>query len=288
MSLGQIKKEGIAFFSEAIRKWSRLIELYNELIDEYYSPSQKKVEEANYILVWFQDNYVQYRKYSSFRVTSTLPSGKKVTVDPIFDVIFRGGNILWICDHSRQFSDELNGGMAHLRGHLASTKNLKIPPKSAKEKVPLLRIREILSRFNLVANQLKRRRKDKTPYLIEDEYDVQNLLHALLKLDFKDIRKEEWTPSYAGGASRIDLVLKKEGILIETKKTSANLREKQIGEELMLDIGKYKEYPGVDTMVCFIYDPEQWIENPDGLKHDLEKLSTKELNVEVFVYPANI
>lgn len=282
MSLEQFKKEGIAFFSEAINKWNRLIELYNELREEYYSPSYEKVEEANKILTWFQDNYVHHRKYSNFRVILTRPNGKKTSIDPIFDVAFRGANIQWLCARAPEFNQELNEGPAHLRGHLSSIKNLKNLPK---EEVPLLRIRKILAGYHLVANQLKRRRKNKTPYIIEDEYDVQDLLHALLRLDFGDIRKEEWTPSYAGGASRIDLVLKKEGILIEVKKTRASLREKQIGDELIVDIERYKEYPDISTLVCFIYDPKQLIENPKGLEHDLEKQSTERLNVEAYVSP---
>ena len=81
------------------------------------------------------------------------------------------------------------------------------------------------------------------------------------------------------------MVLKKEGILIEVKKASKNLREEQIGKQLIVDIEKYKEYPGVSTLVCFIYDPEQWIENPEGLERDLEKLSTEKLNAEALVCP---
>ncbi|MFQ6068758.1 MAG: hypothetical protein ACE5KD_04350, partial [Candidatus Bathyarchaeia archaeon] len=79
-----------------------------------------------------------------------------------------------------------------MRGHLSSIRSLKSLSKENKaEKVPLLRIQKILSRYHQIANQLKRRRKNKAPYLIEDEYDVQDLLHALLRLDFTDIRKEE-------------------------------------------------------------------------------------------------
>jgi hypothetical protein len=160
-----------------------------------------------------------------------------------------------------------------------------LPKKSKPEGVPLIRIREILSKFHDVANQLKRRRRNKVSFLIEDEYDVQDLLHAILRIDFADVRREEWTPSYAGEGSRIDLVLKNEAIIIENKKTSKNLREGEIGKQLIVDIEKYKEYPNVTIMVCFIYDPENWIENPKGLKKDLEQLSTERLNVEVFISP---
>ncbi|MEI6002257.1 hypothetical protein H3V53_35580 [Paraburkholderia bengalensis] len=35
-----------------------------------------------------------------------------------------------------------------------------------------------------------------------DEYDVQDLLHGVLHLEFDDIRPEEWCPSYAGTGTR--------------------------------------------------------------------------------------
>jgi hypothetical protein len=284
MSLEEIRNEAITFFSEAINKWARLIQLFNEIQEANgYGDVRDGVKEANEILAWFQENYVKYAKYSDFIVGEIFPNGKRVITDPIFDVIFRGANIQTICRRPYEFAEELNEGMAHLRGHLASVRSLKSLTKKQQADLPLIRIRRILSRFNLVANQLKRRRKDKEPFLVEDEYDVQDLLHALLKVDFDDIRKEEWTPSYAGGASKIDFVLKNEEILIEVKKTSKNTREKEIGEQLLVDIAKYKEYPNIRTLICFIYDPEKWIENPEGLKHDLEKKSPKELNVEVII-----
>ena len=266
MSSEEIKNKAVTFFSEAIKKWNRLIQLYNKIQEtKRYRDVSNEVKEANEILIWFQDNYIKFRKYSSFGVVEILPSGKKVEIDPIFDVVYRGANIQTICSRPYEFVDELNQGLAHLRGHLASVRSLKSLTKAQQVDLPLIRIRRILSRFDLVANQLKRRRKNKEPYLVKDEYDVQDLLHALLKVDFDDIRKEEWTPSYAGGASKIDFVLKNEGILVEVKKTSKNTREKEIGEQLLVDIAKYKEYPNIRTLICFIYDPEKWIENPEGL-----------------------
>jgi len=243
----------------------------------------KNVIEANKILAWFQENYVRHKDYSNFEAFMAVDD-KTVSVDPVFDVIFRGGNIGNIYHNIRDFIDQINQGAAHLRGHLSSIRRLESVSKES-ERAPLLIIKKTLSRFHLVANQLKRRRKNKIPYVISDEYDVQNLLHAILRLDFDDVRKEEWTPSYAGEASRIDLVLKNEGILVEVKRTSASLKEKQIGKQLIVDIARYKEYKGIDTLVCFIYDPEQIIENPIGLENDLQKLSTEKLNVEVFVCP---
>lgn len=76
----------------------------------------------------------------------------------------------------------------------------------------------IFSRFHRVARQLRSRHNGRSTLEIEDEYDVQDLLHALLQLHFDDIRAEEWTPSYAGKSARVDFLLKKEKIVIEVKK----------------------------------------------------------------------
>jgi hypothetical protein len=61
----------------------------------------------------------------------------------------------------------------------------------------------IIQRFHKVARQLRARFSDRTPFEIEDEYDVQDVFHALLKLFFDDVRPEEYTPSYAGAAKGI-------------------------------------------------------------------------------------
>jgi hypothetical protein len=150
--------------------------------------------------------------------------------------------------------------------------------------VKMVYLREILSRFHLVVNQIKRVRNGKYPFLVEDEYDVHTLLRSILKIKFDDIRAEDVTPSYAGGSARIDLVLREEGIGIEVKKASENLREKKIGEQLIIDIERYKEYPKINKLICFIYDPERWMENPSSLQ-DLCRQSAEDLEVEVIVSP---
>lgn len=50
---------------------------------------------------------------------------------------------------------------------------------------------------------------------LEDEYDVQDLPHALLLLYFDDVRAEEWTPSYAGKSARMDFLLKTRAWLLK-------------------------------------------------------------------------
>jgi hypothetical protein len=139
----------------------------------------------------------------------------------------------------------------------------------------LLLVEKLCSKFHLISKQLKSRYKNRSTLIINDEYDVQDLLHSLLYIFFDDIRKEEWTPSYAGSSSRIDFLLKNESMIIEVKKTRETLKTKQIGDELLIDIQRYQINPEYKTLVCFVYDPDGWIPNPIGVENDLNKASEK-------------
>lgn len=144
--------------------------------------------------------------------------------------------------------------------------------------------RQICSRFHLVTKQLRSRFKDRASLEVQDEYDVQDLLHAMLHVFFDDIRAEEHTPSYAGGSSRVDFLLKDHKIVVEVKKTRSTLKAKQLGEELIIDIARYKVHPDCNTLLCFVYDPEGWISNPRGLEKDLNCVED-DFKVEVLIVP---
>ncbi|WP_407682350.1 PD-(D/E)XK nuclease domain-containing protein [Pseudocalidococcus azoricus] len=148
----------------------------------------------------------------------------------------------------------------------------------------LLIVEKICSRFPKVARQLGSRQRNKKPFEIMDEYDVQYLLHALLLLEFDDIRPEEWTPSYAGGSSRVDFLLKNEKIIIEVKKTRPNLKDKEVGEQLIIDIEGYQTYQDFKKLICFVYDPDHLIKNPSALENDLRK-DKDDFMVKVIIAP---
>ncbi len=145
-------------------------------------------------------------------------------------------------------------------------------------------VKKICSRFHLVANQLKTRHSNRESLVISDEYDVQDLLHALLHIYFDDIRPEEWTPNYAGGSSRVDFLLINEGIIIEVKKTRATLKAKDIGSELLIDSQRYRSHPDCKKLLCFVYDPDGWIANPRGLENDLNK-SEDDFEIVTLIVP---
>ena len=157
-------------------------------------------------------------------------------------------------------------------------KNLNVV-MNANENVEL-----IINRFHQVCRQLSHRYSNRSTLNINDEYDVQDLFHALLKLYFDDVRPEEYTPSYAGAASRTDFLLKSEQIIIELKKSRKTLKAKEVGEQLIVDSQRYQAHPDCKRIICFVYDPEGFIANPRGIENDLSK-ETGGIPVSVFIRP---
>ena len=142
----------------------------------------------------------------------------------------------------------------------------------------------ICNHFHQAVRQMRNRHDNRSTIDVNDEYDVQDLLHAFLRLHFDDVRAEEWTPSYAGSASRMDFLLKKEKVVIEVKKTRKNLGAKEVGEQLMIDIERYTAHPDCETLICFVYDPEGRVANPVGIENDLNR-DTDNLKVITIITP---
>lgn len=133
---------------------------------------------------------------------------------------------------------------------------------------------------------LTHRRKGATSLSFGNEYDVQDLLHALLRPWIADIRPEEFTPSYAGTSTRMDFLLPDHSVVIETKIIRDRSHARKVGNELIVDIEHYRCHPKCKTLWCVVYDPDHLITNGDGLKSDLDgHRSAKggEVLVKVFI-----
>jgi hypothetical protein len=116
---------------------------------------------------------------------------------------------------------------------------------------------------------LKNRHAGRPAFVIEDEYDLQDLLHGLLRLFYDDVRAEDYAPDRAGSRSRIDFVLKTERVVVETKMTRRDLGARQVGEQLIVDIERYRSHPDCAALLAVIYDPDKRITNRRGLEADL-------------------
>ena len=54
----------------------------------------------------------------------------------------------------------------------------------------------IFNRFHILARQIRSRHNGRSTIQIQDEYDVQDLLNAILCMFFDDVRPEEWTDKW--------------------------------------------------------------------------------------------
>ena len=139
---------------------------------------------------------------------------------------------------------------------------------------PLAIITRLLHRFSAVVRELGIRHGQRPAMAqINDEYDVQDLLRGILAGLFGDVRGEEPTPSRAGLASRMDLYLKNEQIVIETKMTRSGLTQRKVVEQLAIDKEFYRSHDGCRVLVCFVYDPGRHLRSPAALENDLTDLS---------------
>jgi len=156
-------------------------------------------------------------------------------------------------------------------------------PQTAGQKIEL-----ICTRFPAVVRQLRRRYGNRNPLEINDEYDVQDLIRALLQIFFDDVRPEQSTSSYAGKSARMDFLLKMEHIVLEIKHGRRGLTEKELGDELIIDIRRYKEtHPDCQALYCFVFDPQGFIDNPNGMENDLSKV-TDGMPVKVIIAPRQL
>lgn len=96
---------------------------------------------------------------------------------------------------------------------------------------------------------------------IENEYDLQRMLYALLVPVFPMIRQEVESNNGYGGM-RADLYLQEQDVIIETKCTRGSMNEKKLTEELGADGFHYQ----ANIIFFFVYDKNNIIKNPDAFK----------------------
>lgn len=149
---------------------------------------------------------------------------------------------------------------------------------------PLLAVERICTRFHLVVKQLQSRHDKRQTLVLKDEYDVQDLLRGLLTLFFDDVRPEEHTPSHAGASSRMDFLIVDHQTAVEVKKTRPQLTDKELSDELILDIERYQKHPSCRILICFVYDPDESLRNPSAIERDLTG-QRETLMVKVLIAP---
>jgi hypothetical protein len=156
------------------------------------------------------------------------------------------------------------------------------PPQAGSDPIEL--VKTVCSRFHSVARQLRLRGEYRATLSVEDEIDAQDLLHALLRIQFDDIAMDEWTPSYSSAAPRTTFLLNDSQLAVIVKKTRPSLNAKDLTDQLRIDAERYRSHDRCATLLCFIYDPEGRIGNPRGLETNLTSVSDSFV-IEVLVAP---
>ena len=141
------------------------------------------------------------------------------------------------------------------------------PPSAVDE------VERIFRRFGEVHHQLSERSHNRSPLKINDEYDVQYLLPALLRVHFDDIRDETYLKQHAKKRPRIDFLLEEEKIGIEVKYISEHTPFTKIRSQLAEDKEQYRSDPMVETLLCFIYDPERLENNAVEIEKDISEVT---------------
>jgi hypothetical protein len=118
---------------------------------------------------------------------------------------------------------------------------------------------EVMDAFPASAGILAARGRGRAAFQISDEYDVQDLFHALVRASISDIVPEDTTPKLAGKWSRLDFTSKSARLGFEVKHVKSIKHAATVREEILLDEATYQEHPYVEQVIAFIYDPEHHI-----------------------------
>ena len=146
-------------------------------------------------------------------------------------------------------------------------------------------VMHIFNKFHLIAKQLEKRYENRETIIIKDEYDVQDLLRAILYLHFDSVHEEEYNPQYAGKRSRIDFLLRFEHVGIEAKKIRDHKHAKKVKEEIIYDKEYYSKNEKISDLYFFIYDPDFLITERYDLINDLEEHKLNFKNLRIIIKP---
>jgi len=143
-------------------------------------------------------------------------------------------------------------------------------------------IEHICTRFHRVARGLAEREGGRNTFACKNESDLQHLFHALLQLQFDEIRLEEYTPSYTRKTPRTHFLLPNEQLAVVVKKTRKGVGPKKMAAQLTADIAHFERHPDCANLICFVYDPDGHVKDPRELERGFSSAQA-EFGVRVMV-----
>jgi hypothetical protein len=127
-------------------------------------------------------------------------------------------------------------------------------------------ILRLCKRLPAAARILAKRRKGKAPFEICDEYDAQDLLHAVLRAYLKYSIHEEPLAKVGGAhAGRADVAIEQLGTVIELKFVHGPDDQKRIVDEFSNDLLLYTKWPHLKHFVYLVYNSPD-LRDPEALE----------------------
>jgi hypothetical protein len=134
---------------------------------------------------------------------------------------------------------------------------------------PLAALETLLRRLPRVVHALRSRHGDRPPFRAADVYDVEDLLRAVLPLQFDDVRSLSRTPSYAA-ATRTDFLLVSTAggrtVAVTPKWVTAGVTEAELTRQWDEDVKYHEAQRDCGMLVGFVYDPEGRLPEPAALE----------------------
>jgi hypothetical protein len=177
----------------------------------------------------------------------------------------------FIADHDRRMHDAGINDMATRRSLLPFGKGSDFTNRvlfevagtapSAPDVEMLVRL---CGRLPQAARVLARRARGKPAFEIKDEYDAQDLLHAIVRAYFKYTVVEEPLGKVAGVSSRADLAVEELGALIELKFARGPQDQNRIVEEFAQDLLLYSRWTPLSTFIYVVVNADD-LRDPEAL-----------------------
>jgi hypothetical protein len=137
------------------------------------------------------------------------------------------------------------------------------PPLVAED---LHRLMQMVRRLPLAARQLRDRHEGRSTLIVQDIFDLQDLLRCVLHLHFDNVRQQSRTPSYASH-TRTDFEVGDVGrIALTVKLVTADVAEHQLMAQLEEDAAHYERQGRPPCLLCVLYDPGQLLPRPEQLE----------------------
>lgn len=116
-------------------------------------------------------------------------------------------------------------------------------------------VMRVIDQFPAATHALRQRQRSRPPFVINDEYDAQDLFHALALGVLPDLVPEDPASKVAGKGSRLDFTSRSARLGVELKYLRSAADLERVRQEILVDESTYQMHPHVETVAVLVHDP---------------------------------